>query len=564
MPSVRWYATSAPNQPRLPPPPMPALASRRPWLPIPARMRGENAPSSRRVKIWITPPIASEPYRLERGPRTISMRSIWSTGRSWNAASPALTEPTRTPSTSTSTWSASAPRINTLLSLPGPPWLPMSMPARPRSRSVRLRAWLRTISSWSMTWAGNRLSARATPVRVAVTTTSSRSVAAAPSATASDGADRMPATASARIRDCIGRFSFARTHARETSVEARTACTGPRGSRAVARVHVPACEAPASVCSGRMVAAEQAWGTRRQRRRDALRIAIGRGRGTPASWPVSGLASWSVRLRPRRLPVLARCGPGQWRMRWRDSLTVAGAVPDWPWRDARGARGRLHRLPVSTRWRTPPGHREAGRLYAIAWRRGWAPENPGSPVGAAMAAMTRRQCIAAMAAPAGAGGSVAVGLVEQPHRRRVGVLVHDRGGDRCGGGAVARWRQLGDGGLGGLHQLGAAFPGHILPVAVAQRAFQRVEQVEAGLEAGALDAHESVHRAGGRQVFGGAQADLAQPCRALRADVAHLRRWRAHRRALACGARCGRSELHGNPWPCRVGVAASRPIMRSF
>src|SRR5690606_28559172 len=82
-------------------------------------------------------------------------------------------------------------------------------------------------------------------------------------------------------------------------------------------------------------------GTRRHRRHDALRIAIGRGRGTPASWPVSGLASWSVRLRPRRLPVLARCGPGQWRMRWRDSLTVAGAVPDWPWRDARGARGRL-------------------------------------------------------------------------------------------------------------------------------------------------------------------------------------------------------------------------------
>src|SRR5690606_19832934 len=86
----------------------------------------------------------------------------------------------------------------------GPPWLPMSMPARPRSRSVRLRAWLRTISSWSMTWTGNRLSASATWVRVAVTTSSSRSVAAAPSAMASWGADRMPATASARIRDCIG------------------------------------------------------------------------------------------------------------------------------------------------------------------------------------------------------------------------------------------------------------------------------------------------------------------------------------------------------------------------
>src|SRR3546814_3063903 len=42
-----------------------------------------------------------------------------------------------------------------------------------------------------------------------------------------------------------------------------------------------------------------------------------------------------------------------------NSLTVAGAVPESSWRAC--TRGGLHRLPVSTRWRKPPGHREAGR-----------------------------------------------------------------------------------------------------------------------------------------------------------------------------------------------------------
>src|SRR3546814_4961898 len=51
----------------------------------------------------------------------------------------------------------------------------------------------------------------------------------------------------------------------------------------------------------RVLAAESALGTRRHRRRDALRITIGQGRWTLAPWPVSGLASGSRRLRPRRL-----------------------------------------------------------------------------------------------------------------------------------------------------------------------------------------------------------------------------------------------------------------------
>src|SRR3546814_17410780 len=43
-----------------------------------------------------------------------------------------------------------------------------------------------------------------------------------------------------------------------------------------------------------------------------------------------------------------------------NSLTVAGAVPESSWRAC--TRGGLHRLPVSTRWQMPPGHREAGRI----------------------------------------------------------------------------------------------------------------------------------------------------------------------------------------------------------
>src|SRR3546814_13091223 len=71
-----------------------------------------------------------------------------------------------------------------------------------------------------------------------------------------------------------------------------------------------------------------------------------------------------------------------------------------------------------------------------------------------------------------------------------------------------------------------------LPVTVLQGAFERVQQVEAGFEAGALDAHEGFQRAGFGQVLGRAQADLAQPGGALRADVAHLQRRCAHRPPL--------------------------------
>lgn len=111
--------------------------------------RGRAAPL--RVKIWITPPMASEPYRLERGPRTISMRSTCSIGMSWKAVVPSVAEPTLTPSTMTSTWSASVPRRNTEVVLPRPPLLAIETPAAPRIKSCTERACRRSISGRVMT-----------------------------------------------------------------------------------------------------------------------------------------------------------------------------------------------------------------------------------------------------------------------------------------------------------------------------------------------------------------------------------------------------------------------------
>ena len=158
---------------------MPPLASRRPLLPPPSLKCGVTPSRLRRVNTWITPPIASEPYRLERGPRTISMRSISSTGRSCNAVRPEVAEPTRTPSIRNRVWSDSAPRMNSVVSLPRPPWLTSEMPARPRSSSGSERAWLRSICSRSITSTAASESSTVIAVRVPVTTTVSRSVAAA-------------------------------------------------------------------------------------------------------------------------------------------------------------------------------------------------------------------------------------------------------------------------------------------------------------------------------------------------------------------------------------------------
>src|SRR5690606_250248 len=81
----------------------------------------------------------------------------------------------------------------------------------------------------------------------------------------------------------------------------------------------------------------------------------------------------------------------------------------------------------------------------------------------------------------------------------------------------------------GRHQLDPARIRNVLPVAVAECTLERVEQVEAGLEARALDAHERFQRTRVDQVLGRLESHLAQPSGRLRPDVAHLeRRRRAH------------------------------------
>ena len=71
-----------------------------------------------------------------------------------------------------------------------------------------------------------------------------------------------------------------------------------------------------------------------------------------------------------------------------------------------------------------------------------------------------------------------------------------------------------------VERLLAARVGYFLPVAADQRTFQRIQQVEAGLEAGAAHLHEGIHGADRGHVLQRPQADLAQPRGGFRADVA--------------------------------------------
>ncbi|CAM5426752.1 hypothetical protein RLIN73S_04343 [Rhodanobacter lindaniclasticus] len=114
MPPAYWPPTLALYQACSSPPDNPAWPRSKCRLPPVSASDGSAPPSRvpRRVKIWITPPIASAPYRLERGPRTISIRSICSTGSCSNAARPLATEPIRTPSINTSVCEELVPRRN--------------------------------------------------------------------------------------------------------------------------------------------------------------------------------------------------------------------------------------------------------------------------------------------------------------------------------------------------------------------------------------------------------------------------------------------------------------------
>src|SRR5690625_1793636 len=119
----------------------------------------------------MTPPMASEPYRLERGPRTISMRSTWSTGICAHGASPAPTDPMRTPSTSTNVCAELVPRKNNDVCWPRPPELARLTPGKPDNTSSNDCGCSRSISPRVTTVTAARVSLAGCAVRVAVTTT---------------------------------------------------------------------------------------------------------------------------------------------------------------------------------------------------------------------------------------------------------------------------------------------------------------------------------------------------------------------------------------------------------
>ena len=128
----------------------------------------------------MTPASASEPYSVERGPLTISMRSIMSGARFCSAAPPAVAGLTRTPSISTSVWFDSPPRMNADVSWPGPPLRPMSMPAWKRSSSAMSPACAARICVRSMTMVAAPIRDCGCGVRLAVTSTGSSATGASP------------------------------------------------------------------------------------------------------------------------------------------------------------------------------------------------------------------------------------------------------------------------------------------------------------------------------------------------------------------------------------------------
>src|SRR4249919_2373354 len=388
------------------------------------------------------------------------MRSISSTGMSWIAVRPDVDEPTRTPSTRNSTWSDSAPRMNNVDNLPAPPWLTRLMPARPRSSSGSECACVRSISLRSITSTAASESSTVMAVRVPVTTTRSSSCEDAASCASANEEDRDSANATAPARE--GRnMGTTLQRARPRAFGAGKLHQGSEADGGGVRVATP-------------------------RPHDALRIATSR-----APWPVSGLARRIAWLTPRFAAFAPSRANAQWRLRRPVALTVAGAAPELR------SVGIAHRLPVST--------------LALPSRA--APRSPRSG----------RQC--SVNASGWCRSVFAGGLVEQPERgRRVLGVCHLGGGDGRGGGPVARRRQQRGGGVGGKDEFAAARLGHVLPMAIEQGAFQRIQQVEAGLEAGALHAHEGIDRADRFQVLARAQAHLAQPGRTLRADVPQLHR----------------------------------------
>ena len=125
---------------------------------------------ARRVKIWITPPTACEPYSADTLPRTISMRSISSIGRNWNDGMPKSARLIGTPSTSTSVCRLSPPRRNTLVCEPSGPVCAMSALVRLRNSDGRSVDCDCSISCRVITRVLGSASGKDCSVRAAVTT----------------------------------------------------------------------------------------------------------------------------------------------------------------------------------------------------------------------------------------------------------------------------------------------------------------------------------------------------------------------------------------------------------
>ncbi|MCY1405226.1 hypothetical protein D9M71_204620 [compost metagenome] len=160
-PRLKRVCSSPPDNPRL---------RSQVWLLPKPRCKRDCRPGSvpRRVKIWITPPIASLPYSTEREPRSTSTRSICSMLRCCRLLSPEVELPMRWPSTSTRLWAERVPRMLMPGRLPRPPVCTTCTPGTRRSRSVTLVGCRRSMSSRVNTVLAALLSLRASTWRSAL------------------------------------------------------------------------------------------------------------------------------------------------------------------------------------------------------------------------------------------------------------------------------------------------------------------------------------------------------------------------------------------------------------
>ena len=123
------------------------------------------------MNIWITPPIAPEPYNADAGPRTTSIRSIADSGRCSTSPPPLSGLSMRMPSTSTIDCELRVPRTNSPDTEPAPPVCEISMPPALRSSSGSAAAPASRITCASITVMSASARSIVVSVRVAVTTT---------------------------------------------------------------------------------------------------------------------------------------------------------------------------------------------------------------------------------------------------------------------------------------------------------------------------------------------------------------------------------------------------------